>query len=660
MFDFSPFKIVIALLLLALLLFWSRRFLTYSPFPQKAKKAIMLLRWLTILLLLLLWFRFEYTFRQIRYEKPQVAIVIDNSESMRYHQPAAEKLLESLMNGTQLAWLRENAELHWYAGYDEAFPFKARRLTSLAFDGNYTNLAELLSNVADEYASGTLDGILLFSDGQSSVGIVPDELQLKGIGRLINIGVGDTLQELLPTILPSREKIFASDADTLKIRYALENRSPLPLSGQISVSLSNQSEKITLPVKLTPGRQETFQVKFPPQNVGNQLLEWQFRAAGTDSLIALSTKVPVKIRPYLYQLHIISEKPNPDAAFVRNVLSSADQYEIHNILMDELPEKPDQSDALLLFASPEKASEILTRFPADMPCAFFYQSDNSTIEWVENYLLEAYYPFLLTGTDLESSQSDWLALPPAILSHAALPGKALVMAEKPTPKTIISLTDRGIHWGIQGMWRWGLAGYEKSWQRLYHRHIIESVEWLVRQDQRDMLQWRDDFVAVSRYEQVRMQLSCNFTEETLREKSRLVITVLDENQSELWRQTISEPEDENIIEWRSEQAGKFTMAAALYSENTRLAADSAHIEVSALSPERESKGCDAATLKKMSAKNNGFFTAFSDDDTLDFYPSRKQMELHWRFDAGSDYRFLIILLIPAIAEWIIRKRNGGI
>jgi hypothetical protein len=661
MFDFSPVKILTAFLLLAVLSIWSWRFLKYSPFPKGARRAVFILRLLTVLFLLLLWFRFEYTFRQMRFEKPQVAVLIDNSESMRYHKTAPEAMIESLQKGPQLSFLRENAQIHWYAGHDEALSIPAGRLSSLAFDGNYTNLSALLSNVAKNHPTGTLDALILVSDGHSSVGLSPEDLGLKGIGRLIAIGLGDTLQAFLPGLILSQNKIFATDADTLDIRFTLENRNPRPLTGKISVMLTNQAEKVTLPVNLSPGRQEKFRARFAPRQAGNFLAEWQYTEAGADSAITLNTKVPVTIRPYLYKITIISEKPNPDAAFVRKILQSADHYQINNLLLSDFQDNPEKCDALLLFVSPGKAQELIATFAQGTPYAVFYQRETESIEWVERFNLEAYHPFLLTAGDLESTRSDWLNLPPAILSNPALPGKALVSAEKPLTGKVVSLSDDGgIYFGIQGIWRWNLAGFEKSWEKHYQRLILKSVDWLARLDQRKALQWKDDFVAISRYEKLTMPLICNLAEDSLRQNSRLVITVSDGDAGELWRQTISPPEEENLIEWQSDKAGKFHLAATLYSENARLATDSAEIDVGAISPEKESKVCDINTLRKLAENHNGFFVSFSNEDTLDYRPAQKQKELKWRFDAGSNVYFLIILLFPAIIEWIIRKRNGGI
>ncbi|HDR04763.1 MAG TPA: hypothetical protein ENN84_05900 [Candidatus Marinimicrobia bacterium] len=660
MFDLSAPKILIAFLLLLVMSLWSWRFLKYSAFPKSSQQAIITLRWLSIILLLLLWFRFEYTFHQTRFEKPQIAVVIDNSQSMNFHGNGSEALIESIRTGPKLSFLRENALIHWYAGYDEAYSINYRQLNGLSFEGNYTNLAALLKNVVAKHPSGALEALILISDGQSGVGIPLPELQLSGFEKLIVIGVGDTLQDFLPKLYPSQNKIFASDADSIEIRFTMENPGAFPLSGKIFVSFESSDEKMMLPVNLDPGRQERFKVTFGPQKTGNTLTVWKFQRAGFDSLFTLKEKLPVTIRPYLYNLTLISDKPNPDAAFVREILRSDQRYLINNILLSELTDKTADSDLLLLFIAPGEENEILSRYSKSIPHAIFYQNHLEKIEWVEGYLMEAFYPFLLTGSDLENSQSNWRGLPPTVRSNKNLPGQKALISEKPPQETIISFGENGIYWGIQGMWRWNLAGYEKNWENHYRQHILKSVEWLLRQDQRKILQWKDGFATASRYETVTMPLIANLDEDTLKAKSRLVISVLDSAKSELWRQDIKTPKDENIIQWRSEQAGKFHLAAAIYSENTLLASDSAQLKITDISPEYETRGCDVKALRKLAEKHSGFFYYLSANDTIDYRPPQKKRELQWRFDAGADYRFLLILLIPAIAEWIIRKRNGGI
>ena len=129
--------------------------------------------------------------------QPVIAVIADNSQSMAItdRKGRRDETLKSVLHSDVWKQIGKNGKLT-YALFDA----KVRNLAginddSLTFKGEATDIAEALKSMKRTSASSNVQGIVLITDGNSTVGMNPlYEAEELGV-PVFTVGIGDTVEQ---------------------------------------------------------------------------------------------------------------------------------------------------------------------------------------------------------------------------------------------------------------------------------------------------------------------------------------------------------------------------------------------------------------------------------------------------------------------------------
>jgi len=290
-FSFLNLKFWWIDLLLGIILFWT----TYSiynklPLHSKDKKFLIGLRSLTIALFLLAFLQpvFHYVF--FKYTKPNLAVFIDNSNSMK-----VQKQNSSLFSESQnflyknLKPLKKHFQIRPFYFSDSLYV----NPKSITASGDDSNLTKALQTFFYNFSDDNYNGILLFTDGQFS--------ETENLDSIVN-----TLKNIGIPVIPIISKRF-SFSDTA-IQFDPSNPTELK---------TEQKNTLYFNVKnTTPNK--NFKIQFYDNNV---LIHSQsIQVNKTKTTIPLSY-IPKKIGIHKLKIKIEAkdefQKNNQDILFIK-------------------------------------------------------------------------------------------------------------------------------------------------------------------------------------------------------------------------------------------------------------------------------------------------------------------------------------------------------
>lgn len=688
-------------------MFFYYRF-TVPPLPSRKRWFLAILRGtaLTIILMLV----FEPLLRLLFHEKrePQLAVLIDASESMTIaHRD--DEIREFLKT--------DPFETQPYTASYYTFSSRLTKLPtflpdSIRFDGETTDLAAALAELQSDREHNNIQGILLISDGVYTVGRNPlsaiDDLDLP----LFTVGVGDTTE---------RRDVLIANVTTNNIVYA-ETRVPVTVRVRSS-GYRNETAEVVLAhgsnvldrrvLQLREGtRDYSLSLSYQPTEEGTQ--RYTVSVSTLPGELTERNNVSsffVKVLKTRLRLLLLAGAPSPDVTAVKQTLKEDQRFFVTSLVQRRAGEfyegNPtqalfDTTDCLVLIGFPSAATSpaILQRLVSVVegtkkPMLFIAAK---TLDFEKLRMLESVLPFswstprqqeMLVAAEIpekhrghvlvqlngEVTFDSWQQLPPIFKTETIVRQKAesdvlafastqsialaepLILTRNIARQKSIAITGHGI-------WRWRLLAQGNTrTEQFLPLFLTNAIRWLTTTDEGKPVRVQPTTDAFTTAEAVEFtgevydaQLRPVDNAEvrvTVSSKDRRVETVL---------QNIGNGRYEGLLEGLG--AGEYTYTAKATRDASVLGEDRGRFSVGEMNVEFLETKMNKSLLEQLAFRTNGVYADIDNAAALvdsirervTFVPKQtihvREIELwNWQYLTG-----LLVLLLAV--EWFVRKKSG--
>lgn len=292
------------------------------------------LRALTILWILLLIVRPFMDFRVVRKEKPNLAFLLDASQSMRFGNGKARiEVLRELMHSPAIQKIRNTSKgfVFQFADTVHSFPLNQWNEHFLSANGMATDIASALSTVEKFAEEGKpFRAILLFSDGVHNIGKDPlrvaEEMHTpvytipvgKGDSgkdiRIVEVGMPDRIYENMEISFPVTVSStgFLGEKAQLFLRVLSAPKQGLTVVDTLHFSLPEDEMERTLTVRFRPNwgsGKYRLRVEIPP------FPEEQIKENNIRDLICHVEKSRIRVV-------LFANAPDPSIGAIRRILEA--------------------------------------------------------------------------------------------------------------------------------------------------------------------------------------------------------------------------------------------------------------------------------------------------------------------------------------------------
>jgi hypothetical protein len=716
-FDFA---VPTALVLLALLAgtftaLWYYRS-TVPPVSRQTRLLLTALRAASLTSILLLLgqplLRLVYTST----EPPSLAVLIDNSASMRIADRTGSRAeeLRTFLSSPSMKDIARKATLHYYTFGLGLHPIPDPGSDTLSLNEEATNFSSALQALAREKESRHIDAALLITDGAPSLGRNPlYDAEAMGI-PLYTVGIGDTTEprDLLITRVAANQLVYSDiespvDVTVKSSGYGGERVQVRLLQGTTELA----RQLITLEAGT---REYTVTLRYLPHGEGSVRYTVQADVLPDELTPANNRSVFVaRILKSKLRVVVLGGFPGPDVTFVGQTLREEKSFDLR-AFTQRLPSgfyegsltrsSLDSADCLLFIGFPTQSTPassfqlvadavlqqqkplfILTGQKIDYEklrllgsvVPFSVDVFVPAEQYVNPQVVEAERLHPLVTLDRQDGIEIWKRLPPLFRSLALFKARpesrTLVFARgENTPVNDPLILTRSV--GKQkslaitayGLWRWRLMVQgDPSTQDFLAVFLSGAIKWLTApEDSRPVriVPTQDIFVRGEPAEivgQVYDQKSSPVDD------ARITVSVAgDGGTAATQLRPLGSGRYEGSFQGLAE--GEYTYRATAEAGGSVIGTDSGKLTIGGVSLELQDTRANLALLRLLAARTGGRFMGPSDASSLDSLLTRepwflseethrtKEIELwNWRYLLAG-----IVLLLAV--EWGVRRVSGMI
>lgn len=654
----TPWHLIIILVFLSVYIFWYITFWQKNRFEIREKAAIFGLRTLFLILFIMTFLQFRYQHIQNKLIPAPVEFIWDNSQSMSSYYNN-DHLSSTILDSRFYRTLQQQARIKHSAGSEKSSLISARDVDKLDGSGSLTNIDAMLQDAVQRANRQITTHLFLISDGQNHVGRTLPDVRLPDYIKLTTLGVGDTLAESSPKIiLPVRELVL-TESDSVHFSLIIENPNLADMSGSIRGILDDHQVACTQFVTMSPLSRTEHTLLLSPQVKGRHFIRFDYTPEHSNLSFSLKPVLSLRVKNKVKTIIMISHSPTPDLKFIRTLFDSDETVQfIQSNLTDQ--NIPDNSD-LIIYQLSDADLQAAPLIQSATPKLILLSADDDKHSfYAEDFKVDTYLPFTLSGHKLDQSAENWAALPPVRMSKNIPAGKVIVSAQKPRIFPFILQQNHTILVNGTGLWNWKTAGYEKAWQDHYSNVFKGIVRWLLDDSGSTLLQWQEHNLTSFQNENIALNLNLHLNPDILTDSLKVILSISDSTHSELWRKTLIPHRNLLMSNWPAKYSGHFTGVATLVSDKQMVASDTVQLSVSKHSPELAAIGCNQEGLRTVSLHNKGQYFHISAIDSAVVSLPAQNLNTTFLYSASADYFHFILLILLASAEWIIRKRAGGI
>ncbi len=514
-------------ILIALAYFFYR--FTLPPLPSRTRLVFSVLRSVALVLLLLVFF--EPIIRLIHNSKqpPQIAVLIDNSQSMAIHDAAGDRAeqLKAFLGRHSIHDISSEALVKYYSSSTRLHALEAFEPESLQLNGETTNLSDAFSSLKTLLTKENIQAAVLISDGIYNAGKNPiyDAAAL-GI-PVYTVGIGDTNEQ---------KDILIEKIATNNIAYA-ETRIPVDAtiksSGydgeRVEVTLADGASIIDTKTIILGGgiRQHTVRMQAELKEEGTKKLTVTISKLSGELTEKNNTRsLFIKVLKNKLRIFLLAGAPNPDVTIVRQILEEDGHFSLHTLIQKSVHEfyegtktqtAIDSTDCFILIGFPSSATdskvidELRNHIVKKKKPLFFLNS--KTTDYDKLQMLESLLPFTWSAVSSTELLTDftildrnkhhplielehgivvdtWLQLPPLYKAQTVFRSKpeseilaAAVVQHIPMnePLILVRNINRQKSFAITGygLWQWNLLAQGNSQTETFLPAILSNtIRWL--------------------------------------------------------------------------------------------------------------------------------------------------------------------------------------
>jgi len=350
LFDQSPYLILPCLIIAGLTAWFLYR--GHHPWSKRVNQALLVFRFLSIFLLLILLLGPILKMAINETESPLLVILVDHSKSIKLQDSVFVKQLPQKINETKTQLEEE--------GYKVVVRNIEGKEGVKDFNFSSSDLNGAIRRVELEFEDRNLGGIILISDGIFNNGLSP--LYASTSVPIHTVGVGDTTTrtDIRISQLSYNKVSYQGNRFPLKVEILATNVSPT--QSPVKINIFSSGKRIqSQPISFSKGNQ--FQsVEFMLEAEKSGLIRYDVQIDPIDGeLNRLNNKMSavVEIVDSKKEILIISTAPHPDIKALRAVIEKNEHFQvsIHIPGVQEIPSISNQiekTDVLILNQIPDQ------------------------------------------------------------------------------------------------------------------------------------------------------------------------------------------------------------------------------------------------------------------------------------------------------------------
>jgi len=690
---------------------------TNPPVSRLLRYFLLSLRAITLVIILAILFEPVLKLVWNRFQSPQVAVLVDNSASMRLVDGLGNRAatLRQLLKNPVLKQIGEKNEAEYFrfaAGLESWNPDSA---DSLKLDGDGTNIQNALRSLQEQTADQYLKAVVLITDGADNLGENP----VRAAGALgvpiFTIGVGDSAEP---------RDVLVSRVFTNQITY-VKHQVPVEVTLK-SAGFSNENARVLLKqgtqtlasttVKLSASSlEQTLQFQFTPEEEGVAKYQIEIPALPNEITPINNQKdFYIKVLKSRIQILLVAGAPSADLAFLKRALATNENIEVTSFVEKgngdfyegKLPtgESLTEFDAVILLDYPRSNSDpgsldnLFQAINHEMPLLFL---TGPAVDFRKLTPLQSIFPFkfpvapgkeylvqinltaegnphpvLQMNDDWVQNSKLWRELPPVYFSAINLKptalARTLIEVDKPRSKLpaslpvqpVLALSQAGNHKMAAvmayGLWRWEflIQGLNQS-ESLYPTFFNKLMRWLVTREEskRVRIQLANDIFRGGEPVQFKAEV---YTEDYRPLDDAEVRVQVKNNrlEQELLLAGRGNGKYEGTLQVL--EGGDYQFSGQANSKGQSVGVDSGRFSIEPFSLEFQNTRMEADLLQKMAVSTNGRY--FSPEDLtalpelLNFPPRRTVESREW--ELWNKWALLGFIVTFLSIEWFLRKKKG--
>lgn len=690
---------------------------------RSRQRGFRLARWLLVfrcaafLLLLALMMEPVLALTLRRERKPLVAVLVDDSESMRIEDDGQRRgdLAIDLLRSGAFEALASRARIARYRFSEWIAPVPPADLDSLRFDGRATDVAAALDLLREETAGEGLVAAVLISDGAHNLGARPERAALELGVPVYPVGVGSADAPKDAAIVSAVCDPMVYVGRPLSISVGLES-SGFEGANALLVVEEEGRRVAEAPVALTDGEQEV-RFSIAPDRAGRRVYRIRLTAAPAERATENNTAVvSAEVIENRLRVRIVAGSPSADLAYLRRMLDANENLQVELFVArrrGEWPYRmraeltdPDASGLLVLFDLPgeiisgqtgrrlaayvESGGAMLVvggragfngayaRSPIGRVLPIACAQDADTYREA-SFRLElsrsgTVHPILRLSNDPLADRQAWGDLPPLLAFNAnlGLQGDAEGLIHHPIeraggekmPLVAVRRSGKGkvmavaarTFWRL-GLMMWGVGGNDEVSKAFW----ANSAQWLVKREDVDRVRVEADRPVYRSGAPVTFHARVFNELLQPQEGARVAVSVVDEGRA---RQTILDDEGRGRYrgQLKAGAQGEYGYEVRALSGGVELGRAAGRFTVGRYSLEFEDMRLNRDLLESIAAQSGGVYAPperlRAVLDELDLAPQTVASSYRARLWGQPWPLFVLIALLGV--EWTVRRARGMI
>ena len=647
-------------------------------------------------------------------DRPMVAVLVDNSQSMAISERAGRKdeTLKSILRSDVWAQISNEGRVVYSLFDSKVKNLAAIDADSLTFKGVGTDIAGALKSMKQIAATSNLQAVVLLTDGNSTVGMNPlyeaEELSVP----VFTVGIGDTSEQkdilirkaltneitYVGTKVPVHVTVHSAGFGGERVHVSIRNGAEV--LDDKSLTLDSGTRDYLVPLSFVTEREGIQKFTAEVSNLPGELTEQNNRL-----------NFFIKILKSKLRVALIAGTPSQDAAFIRRAMSSDSNLEIIPFFEQKdgqfyettlTAEALKAVDCVLLVGFPtaytnsRSLQAILDAWSVDKPFLIImsrtvdfgrmhsldpllpFSMDNTTHDELQVFIsvpeIRRNNPILKIGSSTNTVEL-WAKLPPVFRLQGNFRPKVeseelatVRMQSIPLPDPFIVARNVNKKKSLAvlgyGLWRWNTLSDAGSGMELMLEHFVgNALRWLTTQEDARRIR-----VQPSKHIYT-AQDAVDFTAQVYNDNFQ----PLDDAQVEVRVQNGSETNSLllNALgsgqyqgEFESLQEGEYNFTATVMANGAAIGSDRGSFSVGGQNVEFLETRMNKPLLQQIAVQTGGRY--YSRDNVSSLAHDVNMMQNFKPHDVSKSVdreiwnsRWTLALIIFVFAlEWFLRKRNG--
>lgn len=619
-------------------------------------------------------------------EKPVAVMALDNSASMQSTLQDSAAFLENWEAlKEKLSDKYEVSAVGFADGFEEPDTLKMKRPV--------TNINKFLKEVNDRYPGDRTAAVVLASDGIHNQGISPEYAAFNPNTRLITVGVGSEQEktDLFIQQIRNNEVVYAGNEFPVEVlarakeasgkqsEISIKKNGKTLVSDTINIAKNNFSKTLEFYLVAEEEGLQEYVVSLKPLD-------------GEENIENNSQSIFMEVVDEQSEILILAHSPHPDVFAMKSAIESKPRYAVSTALLKDFDGNLNDYDLIILHQLPSEnrpSSDLMAQaFSEELPLLFvlggqtamnFFSSMDAGVD-VDGFKGQFNYALPALNEDfalfkLSASTKNWLnECPPLAVPFGdyslAMDMKTMLYQQLDnftTSMPLVALSDNfsqktGVIAGT-GLWKWRMRSYVLNKDhRAFDEWFYSIARYLAISQDKDFFR----IFAQNKYaggSSIVIRAELYNASYELNNSPEVRITVSNA-QGEEFEYLFDRVDDKYELDLGNLSEGVYQYTAATELAGNEYKKSGAFV-VSGQSLEMRRTVSDFDLLRKLSSKNNGFFTGQSSvnsvaDSLLTVETAKPVLYTDTSFSSLlNKYWLLAAILFLLSLEWFLRKYNGG-